>query len=371
MPTPIEMKKALLAVIDDIKAMHSFATDFAPGTLAVSGDDKVYADYNAATGKIVIRTEVKGTGETERIARIEYLYEGAKIKIRREPTNRYNSNNLLVTNAGGAELGNIGADVGDVLSPLIDAGLASVDSASVSYVEPLSKRSSRAKKALLYVEMNITLKKIEAEVKGGSIVCLLGGDQIRTWAQKLTVFRCTIPFEEAMLLFELHNRYHSEYDMIEKDDCRYDYLGLDNLEAEVRMARRKMKESMKSGFSYGADNGDAEDFGEYIKKMARREVSRYGGLGKYADSAEYGESTLDEIIRAHSADSESYFWLDQTRVTETEYDSETMAGFNHYYEIMELYSADDALPFDYEDEDFVSIFGYGKFRAFADLSYGC
>lgn len=46
-------------------------------------------------------------------------------------------------------------------------------------------------------------------------------------------------------------------------------------------------------------------------------------------------------------------------------------GFYHWYQIMELYNPDEKLPFDMSDEKICSIFGYDRFEAFADLSYGC
>ena len=86
---------------------------------------------------------------------------------------------------------------------------------------------------------------------------------------------------------------------------------------------------------------------------------------------DYFENRLDNIFRRYEVECNTYYWLDQTRVTDKKWDIETMAGFNHWYDVAELYSPEQELPFELKDEDIVSIFGFGKFEAFADLSYGC
>ena len=43
---------------------------------------------------------------------------------------------------------------------------------------------------------------------------------------------------------------------------------------------------------------------------------------------------------------------------------------HHHYEVLELMDPSD-LPFDPSDTDMVGVFGFDRFVAFADLSYGC
>ena len=200
-----------------------------------------------------------------------------------------------------------------------------------------------------------------------SIICLLGGDQTCCWVQKLQVIKCDIPFEDAKKLFELHNRFHNEY-----ENNEYSYLGLDNLVDEVEIARKKMKETMISGLSYKCDS-DIEVFIEYALDKCKKEPERYSNVEKYLIEPDYSHDvdmySIRNIFESHVIEKKEYYWIDQCRVTEEEWNG--MDGFNHWYEIMELYNPEKELPFDFTDEDIVSIFGFNKFEGFADLSYGC
>ena len=318
--------------------------------------------------------EVQGTQYEGRTDRIEYITQGQKIAVSREPENEYNSDNIAVLNKQGESLGNLSSNVCDALSPLLDSDLAEIKDAHVSFVTPLSKRRKNAKKAILYVELTVKLAETKLTEEEGSVVCLLGGDQVRTWEQKLEIVKTSIPFADAKALFELHNRYHEEYErIIEEEETDYGYVGLDNLVEEIKEAKAKMKEEMDEDLDYSVSL-EEESFGEYIMEMAEEEPERYGHLTKYVDMMsvdDYFENRLDHIFKRYEVECNTYYWLDQTRVTEKEWDAETMDGFNHWYDVAELYSPEKELPFDLKDEDIVSIFGFGKFEAFADLSYGC
>ena len=88
------MKKNLLDLIQRIQAVNMFATQYEPGTFATGiGNDKEYASYEQASGKILIRTEVQGTQYEGRSVRIENVKEGTSVNIIREPENQYNANN--------------------------------------------------------------------------------------------------------------------------------------------------------------------------------------------------------------------------------------------------------------------------------------
>ena len=253
---------------------------------------------------------------------------------------------------------------------MVDIGILRIKNAVVSYVEPLSKRSAKAKKAILYVAIEMELDDIKIDNSQGCVVCILGGDQINMWAQKLTIYNCDIPLNHAKSIFELYNRFHNEYESI---DTNFFYAGLDNLVEEILAAREKMQAEKQDGFDYNVCI-DAESFGEYAIKMAREYPERYGMLEQYNFMDKYEDeyfNTIDKIFEEHCIDCQEYYWLDQTRVNTAEWNAETIYGFNHWYEIVELYSADKDLPFDLKDEDVVSILGFGTFEAFADLSYGC
>ena len=105
---------------------------------------------------------------------------------------------------------------------------------------------------------------------------------------------------------------------------------------------------------------------EQIKKNPKR----YSSIKKYIENCADDYAIIECVFESDSIGEEKYYWIDQAPVTEQEYNSETGWGFNHWYEVAELFEAG-KLPFDLTDEDTVSIFGTNKFVAFADLSYGC
>ena len=80
-------------------------------------------------------------------------------------------------------------------------------------------------------------------------------------------------------------------------------------------------------------------------------------------------ATLYDYFKKYIIEEKKYYWLNQCRVSSSEW--EEYDGYNHWYEILELYSAEKELPFDMNDEEIVTIFGFDEFEDFADLSYGC
>ena len=104
--------------------------------------------------------EVSGTQYEGRSERIEHVKVGDELKLVREPDNAYDKNAIDLQNALGS-LGHLPAHIVGKLSPLMDLGLVNC-TAIVSDVLPLSKRSSRAKKAILKVYLKYTrVQKVE------------------------------------------------------------------------------------------------------------------------------------------------------------------------------------------------------------------
>ena len=304
---------------------------------------------------------VAGTQYEGRTERIEYLSVGDKVCLVREPNNESNANNVSVRNINGESLGNLHAGVCDVFAPVMDEDLANEITAVVEEVVPLSQRGARARKAELKVRITLHIPNIV-----DCVVCKLGGDQVRTWAQKLEAIYTVMPIDHAKLLFELYNRLNGEYDNLDEGKNDTSYAGLDNLEDEIRFARAKMQEERDPNLDYGRNGPDGyEEFGAYVQRMMAAEPARYGALQHY-EIEEY--DNLDDVFRRLSVDEKEYYWLDQTRVSEEEYRENEW--FNHWYEVVELYEGRQ-LPVDLNDEEVVSIFGCGQFAAFADLSYGC
>ena len=318
------------------------------------------AEFDVEKETATLKLEVVGTQFEGRIQRIEKIRVGNVLHLVREPQNEKDEQNISVRNQNGESLGNLPAHANRVLAPVMDRQLAKKITAKVCEVVPLSKRGSRAKKAILKLEITLELPNVVC-----STVCKLGGDQVNIWAQHLTVHFCTMPAEHLKLLFEAYNRYNNEYEKLDRGENDTSYAGLDNLEEEIRAARAKMQADRVAGLDYSKGNvGDNIWCGTYFQMLMNSEPERYGVLKEY-NLPSYGN--LDEIIQEFTLAEKHYYWQDQTRVSKEEFEGDF---FNHWYEILELYDGKE-LPVDLNDEDVVSIFGCGKFEAFADLSYGC
>lgn len=317
-------------------------------------------EFDVDKEEAVLTVEVVGTQFEGRSQRIEKIRKGEVLHLVREPQNEKDNQNISVRNKNGESLGNLSAQANRALAPVMDQQLAKKITAKVCEVVPLSKRGSRAKKAILKLQITLELPGVVC-----STVCKLGGDQVNIWAQHLTVCYCTMPTKHLKLLFEAYNRYNREYEKLDKGENDTSYAGLDNLEEEIRAARAKMQAERVPGLNYSKGNvGDNIWCGTYFQMLINGEPDRYGVLKEY-NLPSY--SNLDEIVREFTLAEKHYYWVDQTRVSKEEFDGDF---FNHWYDVMELYDGKE-LPVDLNDEDIVSIFGCGKFEAFADLSYGC
>ena len=115
--------------------------------------DKSDGYFDAATGELTLRFEIKGTRYEGRTECIENVREGNVVKVIREKENTFNPNNFNVEDTHGNDLGNFPAELCNALAPLYDAGFLAIKSAKVSFVEPVSQRSRHAKQAVLFVEL--------------------------------------------------------------------------------------------------------------------------------------------------------------------------------------------------------------------------
>ena len=255
-------------------------------------DAKEQFIYDNRSNSAKLCVQVQGTQYEGRGPRIESIQKGNPLKLRREPDNAFNANNIAVQNKAGKSLGNLPADLANVLSPLLDSGEAELHNIQASHVEPLSKRSAKAKRALLYVSFTVKLKKTDYSKLAGCTLCLLGGDQgggdsLRrlqaltgnafhsTWVQELQVLHCKMPVEQAKLIFELYNRYHREYD---DENNETGYFGLDNLEEEVACAREKMRKEKLPGLSYDAPKDEKISLLDFAQEQIQKEPQRYDAV---------------------------------------------------------------------------------------------
>jgi len=265
---------------------------------------------------------------------------------------------ILVKAENGLELGYLSPKKSAILAPLMSSGYAQAITAVISAVTPIP---GVVKGTALGVRLVLRFDSLTQ-----CTVCKLGGDQVGVWSQEMTVYHCTMPLQDAKALFELHNRFHHEYDNMDQGIQDTSYAGLDNLEEEIVEARKKMQSERNPSLDYSTgETQDCVGFGAYVWKKTAEEPLRYGSLANY-EISEY--CRLDEILERYCLAEEKFYWLDQTRVSEETYmDCE---GFEHWYEVLELYDGKE-LPVDLKDEEIVSIFGCNCFEAFADLSYGC
>ncbi len=120
--------------------------------------DKSEGVYDPITGNVLLRFESKGTRYDGRTEIIENVNEGDEITVVREKDNPFNSNNFVLHTKRGRDVGNMPAELCNVIAPLYDNGDLTFESACVSYVEPISKRSRHAKQAMLFVELKARLE---------------------------------------------------------------------------------------------------------------------------------------------------------------------------------------------------------------------
>ena len=151
-------------LINEIQRLHNRYESFAgitpeffdPGNMEFL--DKVEGSYDEEKKNGFIRFEVKGTRYDGRTELIETVHLGDPVKIVRDEKNAFNSNNFAVHTQGGKDLGNLPAELCNDIAPLYDSQILSINSACISYVEHLSKRSRNAKQAMLFVEMHFCIK---------------------------------------------------------------------------------------------------------------------------------------------------------------------------------------------------------------------
>ena len=116
--------------------------------------------YDSSNGKVLIRFESKGTRYDGRTEQIERVKVGDPILVVREKDNQFNSNNFVLHTKQGKDVGNMPAELCNAIAPLFDIGVLIFEEASVSFVEPISKRSRHAKQAMLFIELKAQLKGI-------------------------------------------------------------------------------------------------------------------------------------------------------------------------------------------------------------------
>ena len=155
-----EQKERLLAEIIKLHGRYELSKTvgpdfFEPGMMEYL--DQSDGIYDAAAGRIVLRFESRGTRYDDRTEQIERVRLGDEIRVVREETNPFNQNNFMLLTDKDRNVGNMPAELCNAIAPLYDEGSLVFERASVSYVEPISKRSRHAKQAILFVKLEIRI----------------------------------------------------------------------------------------------------------------------------------------------------------------------------------------------------------------------
>ncbi len=114
--------------------------------------------WEEETGRLLLRFEARGTWYDGRTEAIERVRSGDPIILHRDPENPFNPNNFNLLTGDNKDVGNMPAELCNVIAPFYDAGKLSVERASVSYVEPISARSRYARQGILFVELVCTIQ---------------------------------------------------------------------------------------------------------------------------------------------------------------------------------------------------------------------
>lgn len=155
-----ERKELLLVEMAKLHSRHELAQEmgpdfFEPGVMEFP--EQFDGNWDENTGEITLCFEARGTRYNGRTEQIEKVHVGDGIQITRDPENEYNRNNFLLLTEKGKDVGNMPAELCNVVAPLYDDGSLVIEKTTVSYVEPISQRSRHAKQAVLFVEMHARL----------------------------------------------------------------------------------------------------------------------------------------------------------------------------------------------------------------------
>ena len=155
-----EQREILLKETEKLHSRHELAKDmrpdfFEPGKMEYP--EQSDGIWDEKTGTLTLRFESKGTRYDGRTEQIEKVRRGDVIQIIRDPENEYNRNNFRLFTKKHKDVGNMPAELCNAIAPLYDAGHLVIESAFVSFVDPISKRSRHAKQAILFIEMRAKL----------------------------------------------------------------------------------------------------------------------------------------------------------------------------------------------------------------------
>lgn len=155
-----EIKEQLFSEVEKLHKKYEMSQNMAPDffePIMLEYLDKFEGIIDRTKGEITVRFDSRGTRYDGRTEQIENIRCGEEVCVVRDPDNKFNSNNFMLFTAKGINIGNMPAELCNVIAPLYDAEKLSFIGAKVSFVDPISKRSRYAKQATLFVELIIKL----------------------------------------------------------------------------------------------------------------------------------------------------------------------------------------------------------------------
>ena len=159
----ITQKAELLEFIGRLNSKYELSKNvdefyFEPGMM--ENLDQYLGKYDEQSNVAVLRTELKGLRYENRTVNLDDISVGDTVKIIREQSNIYNSNNFTVVTLKNKSLGNLPAELCNSIAPLYDSGHAVIESPLVTYIEKISQRSRYAKQGVLFIEFKIKFRGI-------------------------------------------------------------------------------------------------------------------------------------------------------------------------------------------------------------------
>ena len=151
-------KKDLLDAIVKLQSKKELSANvgpdyYEPGNMEYL--DQYLGVYDESAKIVTLRTEAKGLRYEERTPRLDYLSVGDPVQLVREPGNPFNDNNIAILSESGESLGNLSAELCNVIAPLADLGYAEMKNAYASFIERIKDRSRYAKQGVLFIEFQI------------------------------------------------------------------------------------------------------------------------------------------------------------------------------------------------------------------------
>lgn len=157
----VASKKDLLDYIKTLNNKHELSLTrdeeyFEPGMM--ENLEQYKGEYDEISNTIILRVESKGLRYDNRTQNLEQMTVNDPVCIKRDSANAFNSNNFTIESDKGLTLGNLPADLCNVLAPLYDSGYATISTSTISYIEKLRERSRYAKQGVMFVELCIKIR---------------------------------------------------------------------------------------------------------------------------------------------------------------------------------------------------------------------